>query len=152
MPVGPYIAWVGTALVAFLLLVDWLIPRPELKPVARSIEKPIIRITSVQHLPERIDIDPSQPTIVPPQKLVEEASQPALVEPFTSATQLPRMVEVDNKRRKVAKRKGPKVAGKHMLPSTPSITDGPAKTVPLTKLSFADILSGRLVKSMLSLR
>jgi hypothetical protein len=118
------------------------------------MEKPIIRITSIQHLPERIDIDTSQPTIVPPTTSVEEAQpQPAIVESFASATQPTRIVEVDKKSPKAAKRKGPKVAAKHLpLPITPSVTSGPAKTVPLTKLSFADILSGRLVKSMLNLR
>jgi hypothetical protein len=153
MPIVRYIAWVGTSLVALLLVVNWLIPLSEPEPVVRTMEKPVIRITSVRQLPERIDIDASQPTIVRPRTLLIGDTVPPLMEAHPSTTKSPPIVEVDKKRQKVAKRKGPKVAAKQLsLPSIALVTSGPVRSAPLTKVSFADIVSGRLVKSMLNLR
>jgi hypothetical protein len=154
MPIGRYIAWVGTSLVALLFLVNWLVPKSDPEPVL-AMDRPVIRITSIQQLPERIDIDTKQPTIVPSQMSVGEAqAQPPLMESYALTTQPPVFVEVDKTKRKVAKRQRPKVAAEQVsLPSTPSVrSGGPARSVALTKLSFADIISGRLVKSLLNLR
>ena len=156
MPIGRYIAWVGSSLVALLFLVNWLVPQSEPEPVARTIDKPVIRITSMQQPPERVVIDTSQPTIIPPPMLVGDVvkAQSAPMESYASAAQPPLFVEVEKKRRKAARRQGSKVAVKQLsLPSTPSVTSGGlARPGPLTKLSFADIISGRLVKSLLNLR
>ncbi len=154
MPIGRYIAWVGTCLVALLFLGNWLVPPAEPEPVIHLMQKPVIRITSVEQLPERIDIDTSQPTIVPPQSLTgEPQAQPPIMVSYASTASPPLIFEVDKKRQKVAKRKRPKVAPKHLsLPSTVLITSDRRRTVPLTKVSFLDIVSGRLVKSMLNLR
>lgn len=61
LPFGRYIAWVGAALLALLFAVNWLFPPSEQKAVAETFEKPVIRITSSQRLPERVDFDTSQP-------------------------------------------------------------------------------------------
>ena len=73
MPIGRYIAWVGTSLVALLFMADWCLPKSLPEPARDAIEKPIIRIASIQQPPERIVIDTSQPTIVPPPTLVGDA-------------------------------------------------------------------------------
>src|SRR5258708_997516 len=155
MPVGRYIAWVGASLLALLFMADWCLPKslPELS--GDAIDRPVIRIASIQQPPERIVIDTSQPTIVPPPTLVEEAvpgepSQP--LQSYASAPPPP-TINLDQKRRNVIKRAGPKVATyQKPLASTPVAASGSsATTVPPTRLSFADIISGQLVRNLLDL-
>ena len=156
MPIGRYVAWVGTLLLALLFVVDWLVPKSEPEPAARAINKPVIRIASIQQPPERIVIDTSQPTIVPPPMLVEDGvqGQATPLQSYASATPPPTTIDVYKKTRKAVKRHESKVAAKQpSLPSTRSVAiGGSSTTVPLTKLSFADIISGQLVKSLLNLR
>src|ERR1700730_16545796 len=73
MPVGRYIAWVGTSLLALLFMADWCLPKSLPEPSGDAIDRPVIRIASIQRPPERIVIDTNQPTIVPPPTLVEDA-------------------------------------------------------------------------------
>lgn len=148
MPIGRYIAWVGSSLVALLFVLNWLIPQPEPEPVARMIEKPVIRITSVPQLPERVDIDTSQPTIVPPLIFAEEVhAQPPVMESYALAAQPRSLLSKMGKDR--LKLNGRKVEAKRR--SVPGTVIGePARTVSLTKLSFADIISGRLVRNLLN--
>ena len=155
MPILRYITWVGTALLALLLLADWQLPKP-LPEFAGDPIRPVIRITSIQQPPERIIIDTSQPTIVPPPTLFTDtaASEPLPTpKSYASAAPLPAVTKVDQKNRKVVKRQGPKVAAKQA--ASASATAGsfgsPATTAPPTRLSFADIISGQLVKNLLNL-
>jgi hypothetical protein len=73
MPVGRYIAWVGTSLLALLFMADWCLPKSLPEPSGDAINRPVIRIASIQRPPEHIVIDTNQPTIVPPPTLVEDA-------------------------------------------------------------------------------
>jgi hypothetical protein len=60
---------------------------------------------------------------------------------------------MDQGKRKIVKRQAPKAAANRPpLVITPSVASGTAPVVPLTKLSFADIVSGQLVKNLLNLR
>ena len=156
MPIGRYVTWVGTLLLALLFVVDCLVPKSEPEPAARAINKPVIRIASIQQPPERIVIDTSQPTIVPPPMLVEDGvqGQATPLQSYASATPPPTTTDVYKKTRKAVKRHESKVAAKQpSLPSTRSVAiGGSSTTVPLTKLSFADIISGQLVRSLLNLR
>ncbi|HZC97170.1 MAG TPA: hypothetical protein VE267_13765, partial [Bradyrhizobium sp.] len=79
MPIGRYIAWVGATLLALLFAADWYLPKSLPEPPVDPIDRPVIRIASVQKPPERVVIDTSQPTIVPPPTLVELtiASEPS---------------------------------------------------------------------------
>jgi hypothetical protein len=75
MPLARYFVYVGGALLALLLVINACLPSPEAAgavttPVAN---KPFLRIHSAQKLPERIVIDTSIPTIVPPPTVVAEA-------------------------------------------------------------------------------
>jgi hypothetical protein len=156
MPVGRYIAWVGTSLLALLFMADWCLPKSLPEPSGDAMNRPVIRIASIQRPPERIVIDTNQPTIVPPPTLVEDAvprerSQP--LQSYASAPPPPTEVNVDQKRRKVIKRQGTKFPTyQKPLASTPVAASGsPATTVPLTRLSFADIISARLVRNLLNL-
>ncbi|PDT91520.1 hypothetical protein CO669_05855 [Bradyrhizobium sp. Y36] len=68
MPIFRYFLFVGGALLALLFAADYSLPS---QPVARAVatagnDQPLIRIRSDRHLPERVVIDTTQPTIVPP--------------------------------------------------------------------------------------
>jgi hypothetical protein len=54
MPIVRYIAWVGTSLLALLFVVNWFLPESLPEPAHEAIEKPVIRIASIQQLPERL--------------------------------------------------------------------------------------------------
>ena len=156
MPIGRFVAWAGTWLLALLFVVDWLVPKPEQGPAAaRTMDKPLIRIASVQQPPEPIVIDTSQPTIVPPPTMVEDEvqGQPVPLQSYASAAPSPAPIEVGRKGRKAVKRQEPKVALKRQpIPSDARIPNGASSAnVPLPRLSFADIISGRLVRSLFGL-
>src|SRR6476646_5114454 len=66
MPIGRYIAFVGSLLVAMLFIANWLLPMdPTLSATSEQADKPIIRIKSDRKWPERIVFDTNAPTIVP---------------------------------------------------------------------------------------
>ena len=73
MPIGQYIAWVGTSLLALLFVANWFLPQSLAEPTAAETNRPVIRIASMQQQPERIVIDTSLPTIVPPPTLAVDA-------------------------------------------------------------------------------
>jgi hypothetical protein len=72
VPVAKYFVSVGSALAALLLIVNWSCPAP----LATFADRPqiiataAIRIKSERKWPERIELDTSQPTIVPPDDVV----------------------------------------------------------------------------------
>jgi outer membrane biosynthesis protein TonB len=156
MPVGRYIAWVGASLLALLLAVDWFLPKSLPEPAGESIEKPVIRIASVQQPPERVVIDTSQPITVPalPPDEPETTSEPSPVPSYASAPQppLPAVVGVDKKKSKVTQRKGTGVATNQPLPTRApaAVSTSPAPAAP-TRLSFADIISGQVVRNLFNL-
>jgi hypothetical protein len=141
MPIARFITWAGTSLLALLFVADWFLPKPLPEPAGDAINRPVIRIASVLQPPERIIIDTSQPTIVPPPTLFTDAapSEPSPAQSYASAGPPPTVIDVDIKRRKVTKRQGPNLA-----PNQPPFasTPAPETPVPLTKLSFMDIISG----------
>jgi len=143
MPIGRFIIWVGTSLLALLFVADWCFPKSLPEPARDAIEKPIIWIASIQQPPERIVIDTSQPTIVPPPTLVGDAVPGELspLQSYGSAAPPPTVIDVDQR---VIKRQGPKVAAyRPPLASTPvAASVGSATTAPLTKLYLMDIISG----------
>jgi hypothetical protein len=147
MPIGRYIAWVSASLLALLFVADCYLPKSLPEPSRDAIKRPVIRIASVQQPPERIIIDTSQPTIVPPPTLVGDAvpDQPSPpLQSYASAPSPATVANVDQKKRKAIKRQRPKVAANQPpLASPPAVASiSSATTVPLTKLSFMDIISG----------
>jgi hypothetical protein len=141
MPIVRFITWVGTSLLALVFVADWYLPKPLPEPAGDAINRPVIRIASVQQPLERIIIDTSQRTIVPLPTLFTDAapSEPLPLQSYASAVPPPMAVDVGQKKRKVVKRQGPKPApNKPPFASTPAV----ATPVSLTKLSFMDIISG----------
>lgn len=68
MPIFRYFMFVGGALLALLFAADFVWPT---SPVAQAIagasyDQPVIRIRSDRHLPDRVVLDTSQPTIAAP--------------------------------------------------------------------------------------
>ncbi|MGY0573374.1 hypothetical protein ACTGJ9_021670 [Bradyrhizobium sp. RDM12] len=68
MPILRYFMFVGGALLALLFAADFVWPT---SPVAQVVagatyDQPVIRIRSDRHLPERVVLDTSQPTIAAP--------------------------------------------------------------------------------------
>jgi uncharacterized membrane protein len=61
MPLMKYFGFVGSALVILLFGLSWCFPQPVSVPVRRGIDRSVIRIHSVQKLPERVYIDTSLP-------------------------------------------------------------------------------------------
>ncbi|KGJ70882.1 hypothetical protein BJA5080_06476 [Bradyrhizobium diazoefficiens SEMIA 5080] len=60
--------FVGGALLALLFAVNFVVPASPVTPVVAtaSNDQPLIRIRSDRHLPERVVLDTTQPTIAPP--------------------------------------------------------------------------------------
>ena len=65
VPIGRYIAFVGSLLLAILFIADWYLPMAPTQSVTSREAEPIIRIKSDRKWPERIVFDTSAPTIVP---------------------------------------------------------------------------------------
>jgi hypothetical protein len=82
MPIFRYFMFVGGALLALLLTADFVWPTV---PIAQTVgvasyDQPLIRIRSDRHLPERVVLDTSQPTIAAPvvKTAAVAAPQPAV--------------------------------------------------------------------------
>lgn len=65
MPLMRYFGFVGSCLLLLLLGLNWCLPQAASEPIPDDIDRPVIRISSIEKLPERVDIDTSLPTIVP---------------------------------------------------------------------------------------
>jgi hypothetical protein len=114
MPIVRYIIWVGASLLALLFMANWFLPEPLPEPPHEAIEKPIIRIASVQHPPERVVIDTNQTTIVPPPTLLDNAipGNPSSLQSYASTAPPPMIVDVAKKRPKANKRTETKAAAR----------------------------------------
>jgi hypothetical protein len=99
MPIGRYIAWVGASLLALLFAAEWYLPKSLPEQAPNAIVRPVIRIASVQQPPERIVIDTSQPTIVPPLTLVADAlpDEPPPLQSYATVAPPQQLVALDQK-------------------------------------------------------
>jgi hypothetical protein len=155
MPIARYIIWVGTSLLALLFAANRILPESLPESAHEAIDKPVIRITSIQRSPERVVIDANQPTIVPPPALVENSGSgnPSPLQSYAAADPSP-MVADSAKKRKALKRPEARVAAYRPTPSNTAAVAraGSTTPVPSTRLSFADIISGQLVRDLFNLR
>jgi hypothetical protein len=156
MPIGRYIAWVGTALLALLLVANWFLPQSLAEGTADETNRPVIRIASLQQSPERVVIDTSQPTIVPSPTLFADPvpdAPPPPVQSYVATAPRPKVVEIDRKRPKAIKRQVNDVATRQPLPAQTNVavSAASATTVRPTGLSFANIISGQLVRDIFNL-
>lgn len=160
MPIGRYIGWVGTSLLLLLFVASWLFPHSVAAPNGGDeTNRPVVRIASVQKLPERIVIDTSLPTILPPRTVVpnpvsiEEPAriQRTAVQPPPSPVSITPS-EIHEVKRKYRTRREPGVlAHRQPLSIAPPIGTVAEPISPPTRLSLADIVSGQLVRRLLNL-
>src|ERR1700677_2390532 len=75
MPLLRYFGCVGSALLLLLFGLNWCFPQPVAEPVGAATDRPVIRISSIETLPEPVVIDTSLPTIVPPPTALEFAER-----------------------------------------------------------------------------
>jgi len=91
MPLARYFLFVGGTLLALLFVFDAYMPSPVVaRAPVETIDRPVVRIHSAQKLPERIVIDTSIPTIVPPLVAVAEVTakpqKPQVLDALAQAT------------------------------------------------------------------
>lgn len=78
MPIGRYFLYIGSLLLAALLLADWYLPPRSGEPSRSRVEPYTIRIHSAHKWPTAVVIDTTRPTIVPPPVMAAvEATKPA---------------------------------------------------------------------------
>ena len=76
MPLMKYFVFVASALVLLLLAMNWLSPESTAEPVYSSIQRPAIRISSIETLPERVVFDNTMPYMAPPSNVMRVAARP----------------------------------------------------------------------------
>jgi len=88
VPLGRYFFFVGSLLLAMIFVADWyFLPDSPQTFREAQVDKSIIRINSAHRWPERIVIDTSLPTIVPPPSQVV-ANTPVFNQPREAFAQL----------------------------------------------------------------
>jgi hypothetical protein len=58
------------------LAMNWLSPESTAEPVYSGIQRPVIRISSIETLPERVVFDNSMPYMAPPSSVMRGAARP----------------------------------------------------------------------------
>jgi hypothetical protein len=153
MPIGRYIAWVGASLLVLLFVANWFFPQPLAEPTAAETNRPVIRIASMQQPPERIVIDTSLPTIVPPPTSAADSisdEQPPQVQAYASINLHTTVTGAEKKKSKAKKKQ---VNHPPLVPPAIVVaSNSPATIAPPTRLSFASIMSGQLVRDLFNLR
>ena len=124
MPIGRYIAWVGASLLMLLLMANWFLPQ-SLAPTGDEINRPVIQIAARTDCHRHESFNHSMP-----------------------------VTGVEKKKSKAKKRQVAEIADKR--PSSARtimvVNDGPSTIAPPpTRLSFASIISGQLVRDLLNL-
>jgi hypothetical protein len=90
MPLLRYFVYVGAALLALLLIVDWYLPPLNAEPEHDSADRSTIRIHSQHRWPAAIVFDTTQPMIVPSAPTAVAVETPAAKPPreaFAMATE-----------------------------------------------------------------
>jgi hypothetical protein len=155
MPIGRYIAWVGASLLVLLFVANWFFPQSLAEPAGDEVNRPVIRIVSIQQPPERIVIDTNQPTVVPPTTLIADAipdEPPAQLQSFASITSHAPVTGVEKTKAKAKKRQVNEIAARQPASTRIAMVanSSPPTIAPPTRLSFANIISGQLVRDLFS--
>lgn len=164
MPLMKYFVFVGSALVLLLIGIGWFFQQPVPEPSRSDSERPTIRISSVEQLPERVVIDASLPTFVPPSVTFDPST--IAVEPARQRSQVAfaelnanpkpaasNAVADVSKRKHVAKREPPKKVVAHRAAAPLNIAPAPTYIVqePSTRMSLLETLKERLGQTLFKL-
>jgi hypothetical protein len=143
-----------------LFAVNWLLPGPAAEPVYSSIERPVIRISSIETLPERVVFDTSMANLASPPSVVRVAAQPPrsafTLEQITPGllptfSILAQVTQVTPKKTIIAKREpAKKVVTNRVAPRAhiAAVKNYPVReaeqdTKPPVKTTFLDDIAGR---------
>jgi len=161
MPLMKYFIFVGAALVLLLLTMNWLVPDPTTEPAYSSTQKPVIRISSIQTLPERVVFDTNMPARAP--SVMRVAAQP-LRSAFTleqitpgllpTFSILAQVAQVTPKKTIIVKREpAKKLVTSRVAPQAPidaaknyPVREAEQDTKPPIKTTFLDDIAGRVGK------
>ena len=162
-----YLVFVGSALGVLIAGIGWWCPQPGPVRITNDEERPRIRISSVEHPPERVIIDTNLPTIAPlpsenfaPPTNVVQPSQQRLQDAFAGLKADPQsdtseaLVGVARERR-VTKREPAKKDAAHRTSAPLNIAPAPTysaqQSTPSTRMSFLETLKERLGQAILKL-
>ena len=166
MPLMKYFVLVGCALVLLLLAMNWLSPGPTAEPIYSGIQRPAIRISSIETLPERVVFDNTMPYMAPPSNVMRVAAQPlqsaltfekitpGLLPEFSTLAQVaPKTITGKRDPAKITAKRDPakKVVANRVAPKVhvAAVKNFPARefkqdTKPADKTTFLDDIAGRL--------
>jgi len=153
MPLINYFVFVGSALLLLLIGLNWCLPQPVTEPVGSVADRPTIRIASLEQLPERVVIDTSLPTIVPPTSVLafaERLPQETIPDAKPVATPATSTIasDVPPKKPNPAKREPPKKVSVHRAAPKVNIESASNDKVPAspakTRLSLLEMLKDGL--------
>jgi hypothetical protein len=152
MPLLKYFGSVGTALLLLLFGLNWLVPQSAEGPVRSGVDRTVIRISSIERLPEPVVIDTSLPTIVPPPTSIEPLERPLLASVETNL-QPRKAVSTqdvsDSGKPRLTKPEPLKKAVSHRRPAVePAQPRSVEAAAPVTRMSLLDILKERLGQSL----
>jgi hypothetical protein len=159
MPLLKYFGFVGSALLLLLLALNWLLPEVKTESVNADAQRPVIRISSIEKLPEKVDIDTNLSTIVPSLTMIAIEPPVLLQSPFvfvqitpgslpsfSTATTVVTTAEAAVTPR-VTKQSGRGAAKSH----SNSSSDRAAPAAPLIRLSLIDDMRSRFGQSSFKL-
>lgn len=158
MPLIKYFGFVGSALLLLLSALDWYFSQPVSDPIRSGTDKSVIRISSAERLPERVVIDTSLPTIVPPPRAMEFAERPPQttfgdMKPGPTPA-IPSQGGGPSKKPTLAKRESSRVVVTHRAAPPLDINPVPygvQPAAPVTRMSLLDVLKERLGQSLFKL-
>ncbi|MCK1481505.1 hypothetical protein IVB25_01765 [Bradyrhizobium sp. 193] len=166
MPLIKYCGFVGSALVLLLIAISWCFPQQATGPGNSDVERPPIRISSAERAPERVIIDTSLPTIVPPSNISASPSimsvqsaqplQSVFAKLHVSANPAaPKFGGEVSKPKHTAKRDPAKNVANHRAAKPLNIVPVPATgaqvTAADTRMSFLETLKERLGQTFFKL-
>jgi hypothetical protein len=159
MPLLRYFGFGGSALVLLLFGLSWCFPQPVSEPIHSGIDRPVVRISSVEQLPERVVIDTRLPTIAPPSSALEFAErwpEAEIVE--TNPRPGPTISNAGDgvpKKPNAAKRETRKKAASYratpLANNEPTPSRGIQAAAPVIRMSLLDILKERLGQNLFKL-
>jgi hypothetical protein len=139
MPLINYFVYVGSALLLSLIGLNWWLPQPITEAFSNVADRPLIRIASLEHLPDRVVIDTSLPTIAPPTSGTKPEPWPEQIiadaKPVATPTTPSPAIDAPKKQNS-AKRGAPKMPSAHraapkaniVIASNDKVSATPAKT------------------------
>jgi len=158
MPLLRYFGVVGPALLMLLMGVNWILPDSVVEPTHAGIDRPAIRISSIEKLPERVVFDTTLPQIALPPKAIPIAMQPpqsafAFVQitpgPLAAffalaevAAQKPIAVKRDPARKAAARQVPPPAPG--AAAKNHNLREAKLNAKPPIRTTFLDDIAGRL--------